>query len=54
MIQSQDFGSEQAQQYMSPYIQNVLDVQKQQAILDFNRGQAGGDASVPSRRIWWF
>ena len=27
-FQSQDFGSEQAQQYMSPYLQNVLDVQK--------------------------
>ena len=44
--QSQDFGSEQAQQYMSPYIQNVLDVQKQQAILDFQRQQAGRDASA--------
>ena len=39
--QSQDFDSAQAQKYMSPYLQNVLDVQKNQAVLDFNRGQAG-------------
>ena len=45
-FQSQDFGSEQAQQYMSPYLQNVLDVQKRQAILDFNRQQAGRDADA--------
>mgnify|MGYP000324306640 FL=1 len=38
--QSQDFNSAQAQKYMSPYLQNVLDVQKNQALLDFNRGQA--------------
>ena len=38
--QSQDFDSAQAQKYMSPYLQNVLDVQKNQAVLDFNRGQA--------------
>jgi hypothetical protein len=38
--QSQDFDSAQAQKYMSPYLQNVLDVQKNQALLDFNRGQA--------------
>ena len=37
---SQDFDSAQAQKYMSPYLQNVLDVQKNQAVLDFNRGQA--------------
>jgi hypothetical protein len=45
-FQSQDFGSAQAQQYMSPYIQNVLDVQKNQAVLDFQRQQAGRDASA--------
>jgi len=44
--ESQDFDSAQAQKYMSPYIQNVLDVQKQQAILDFNRQQAGRDADA--------
>ena len=45
-FQSQDFGSAQAQQYMSPYLQNVLDVQKTQAVLDFQRQQAGRDASA--------
>jgi hypothetical protein len=45
-FQSQDFDSAQAQKYMSPYLQNVLDVQKQQAVLDFNRNQAGRDASA--------
>lgn len=38
--QSQDFDSAAAQQYMSPYIQNVVDVQKQQAILDAQRQNA--------------
>jgi hypothetical protein len=33
------FGSTQAQQYMSPYMQNVVDVQKQQAIRDAQQGQ---------------
>lgn len=40
-FQSQDFDSAAAQQYMSPYMQNVVDVQKQQAIQDFQQGQAG-------------
>ena len=31
-MEEQDFGSAQAQQYMSPYLQNVLNVQKQAAI----------------------
>ena len=44
--QSQDFDSAQAQKYMSPYIQNVLDVQKQQAILDFNRQSADRGAQA--------
>ena len=43
---SQDFGSAQAQQYMSPYLQNVLDVQKNQAVLDFQRQQSGRDAAA--------
>jgi hypothetical protein len=34
----QEFGQEQAQQYMSPYIQNVLDVQKREAITDAQKG----------------
>ena len=33
-------------QYMSPYMQNVVDVQKQQAQLDFDRMQAGRDAAA--------
>ena len=45
-FQSQDFDSAQAQKYMSPYLQNVLDVQKQQAVLDFNRGQADRNAQA--------
>jgi hypothetical protein len=35
----QTFGSAQAQQYMSPYIQNVLDVQKREATTDAQKGQ---------------
>jgi hypothetical protein len=34
-----EFDSQQAQQYMSPYMQNVLDVQKQQALRDAQIGQ---------------
>jgi hypothetical protein len=44
--QSQDFDSAAAQQYMSPYIQNVVDVQKQQAILDAQRQNAGRAAQA--------
>ena len=39
MGQAQQFGDEQAQQYMSPYFQNVLDVQKQRAQEDAQRTQ---------------
>ena len=35
----QQFGQAQAQQYISPYVQNVLDMQKQQAIADAQKGQ---------------
>ena len=45
-FQSQDFDSAQAQKYMDPYLQNVLDVQKQAAITDFDRAQAARDASA--------
>ena len=31
---------------MSPYQQNVIDVQKAQALLDFDRGQARRDAQA--------
>ncbi|CAB4190101.1 hypothetical protein UFOVP1288_36 [uncultured Caudovirales phage] len=37
------FGTAQAQQYMSPYAQNVMDVQKQQAIRDAQKSQLVGD-----------
>ena len=40
------FTGQAVQNYMSPYMQNVVDVQKQQAQLDFDRGQAGRDASA--------
>jgi hypothetical protein len=40
------FTGDSVQQYMSPYMQNVVDVQKQQAQLDFDRSQAGRDASA--------
>jgi hypothetical protein len=33
------FGSEQAQQYMSPYMQNVVDVQKREAVRDAQKAQ---------------
>lgn len=39
MNQAQQFGNEQAQQYMSPYFQNVLDVQKQRAQEDAQKSQ---------------
>jgi hypothetical protein len=35
----QQFGSTQASQYMSPYTQNVIDVQKNEAIRDAKKGQ---------------
>jgi hypothetical protein len=35
----QAFGTEQAQQYMSPYVQNVLDVQKREALQDAQKSQ---------------
>lgn len=35
----QTFGTEQAQQYMSPYAQNVMDVQKREALLDAQKTQ---------------
>jgi len=45
-FKTQDFDSAQAQQYMSPYLQNVLNVQKQAAIDDFMQQQAGRDATA--------
>jgi len=43
---TRQFDSAEADRYMSPYMQNVVDVQKQQAQLDFDRSQAGRDASA--------
>ena len=39
---SQNFGVAQADQYMSPYIQKVLDLQKAQALRDAQQGQLVG------------
>jgi len=39
----QMFGSEQAQQYMSPYLRNVLDTQKREAVRDARQGQVVQD-----------
>ena len=39
MDQAQQFGNQQAQQYMNPYFQNVLDVQKQRAQEDAQKSQ---------------
>lgn len=39
----EQFGSAQAQQYMSPYVQNVMDVQKREAIRDAKQAQLVGD-----------
>lgn len=36
---AQQFGNEQAQQYMSPYFQNVLDIQKREAQKDAQKSQ---------------
>lgn len=42
----QMWGSQVAQQYMSPYMTNVMDVQKDRAMLDFNRMQQYRDAEA--------
>jgi len=44
--QPERFAGDSVNQYMSPYMQNVVDVQKQQAQLDFDRQQAGRDAAA--------
>ena len=40
------FGNEQAQQYMSPYMQNVLNVQKNEAVRDYARQIPGMGANA--------
>jgi|13_taG_2_1085334.scaffolds.fasta_scaffold00105_9 hypothetical protein len=42
------FTGNSISQYMSPYMQNAVDVQKQQARTDFDRSQAGRDAQAVS------
>jgi hypothetical protein len=39
----QTFGQDQAQQYMSPYMRSVMDVQKREAIRDAQQGQVVKD-----------
>lgn len=39
----EQFGGVQAQQYMSPYMQNVLDIQKREAVTDARKGQLAQD-----------
>lgn len=43
MRQPEQFGGVQAQQYISPFQQNVVDVQKREAIRDARRGQVVQD-----------
>jgi len=40
------YTGQNVQQYMSPYMQNVVNIQKDQAMLDFDRQQAGRDAQA--------
>jgi len=44
--QPSQFSGDAVQQYMSPYIQNVIDVEKRQAELDYQRGRAGRSAQA--------
>lgn len=43
---SENFGKQSAQDYMSPYQQNVTDFQKQQAIMDYGRSLPGQNAQA--------
>ena len=43
MAAPQQFGQAQADQYMSPYFQNVLDVQKREAVTDAQKSQLAQD-----------
>jgi hypothetical protein len=40
---AEQFGNQQAQQYMSPYVQNVVDVQKREAVRDAQKSQLAQD-----------
>jgi len=43
---ARQFSGSEIQQYMDPYMQNVVDVQKREAREDFGRSQAARDASA--------
>lgn len=43
MQDAETFGNPQAQQYMSPYVQNVVDVQKREAVRDAQKTQLAQD-----------
>jgi hypothetical protein len=43
MVGPQQFGEQEAQQYMSPYMQNVVETQKREATRDARRGQVAQD-----------
>jgi hypothetical protein len=45
-IQQDAFGQQQANQYMSPYMENVIGRQKDAALRDFNEGRAGRDTQA--------
>ena len=45
-VTTQDFGFEQAQQYMSPYQQGVVDIQQRQAIEAARQAQLGGNLAA--------
>lgn len=45
-IQQQSFGQAQAQQYMSPYMENVVERQKQAALRDYQEGQPSRDTAA--------
>ena len=40
------FTGGEVQDYMDPYMQSVVDIQKREAVRDFERGQAGRDAAA--------
>ena len=48
LIQPVSFSGSEVQQYMDPYMQNVVDVQKREAREDFGRSQAARDAGAIS------
>jgi hypothetical protein len=45
-IQQDAFGQQQANQYMSPYMENVIQRQKDAALRDFNEGRASRDTQA--------